>query len=59
MKNVPNNRSSLEVHLETLLVDILSIRFHVTLLEIGGETVHVLVVRQNGQRFGAEKAVSR
>ena len=35
--------------------DLLSIRLHVSLLKVGGEAVHVLVVREQGVRLGAEK----
>ena len=35
--------------------DLLSIRLHVSLLKVGGEAVHVLVVREQGVRLGAEE----
>lgn len=56
---VPNNGSSLVVYLDTLLVNILSVRFHISLLKVGGKAVHVLVVGENGQGFGTEKAGPR
>ena len=55
--NLPDNGTCLVIYLDTGLVDIFSIRFHVSLLKVGGKAVHVLIVGQNGQRFGTEKAV--
>mmetsp|Transcript_16392 Transcript_16392/g.37595 ORF Transcript_16392/g.37595 Transcript_16392/m.37595 type:complete len:276 (+) Transcript_16392:412-1239(+) len=53
----PNNRSGLAVNLFSVLGDVLSVGFHVTLLEVGRESVHVLVVRQNGTGFAVVKVV--
>ena len=36
-------------------LNLLAIRLHVTLLKVGGEAVHVLVVGEQGVRLGAEK----
>ena len=35
--------------------DLLSIRLHVSLLKVGGEAVHVLVVGEQGVRLGTEE----
>mmetsp|Transcript_4222 Transcript_4222/g.8573 ORF Transcript_4222/g.8573 Transcript_4222/m.8573 type:complete len:425 (-) Transcript_4222:52-1326(-) len=53
----PNNGTSLVIHLETVLVDIFSVRLHVTLLKVGRKAVHVLIVWQNGHRFGVKEVV--
>ena len=37
--------------------DALAVALHRELLQVGGETLEVLVVRQHGDRFGAEEIV--
>ena len=41
----------------TVAGDAFSVAFHVALLKIGGETVHVLIVRQDGMSLRAEEIV--
>ena len=38
-----------------MLLNLLSVRLHVALLKVGGEAVHVLVVREQGVRLGTEE----
>lgn len=53
----PNNRTRLVVDLVTSLGDRLAVRFHVTLLEVVGKLVQVLVVRQQRLSLSAVKVV--
>jgi len=53
----PNDGTSLDIDGLAVAINVLSVGFHVSLLEVGGESVHVLIVRKNGHRFGVEKVV--
>ena len=53
----PKDRSCLDIHLLTALADVLSVRFHVSLLEISWESMHVLIIGQNRKSFSLEKVV--
>ncbi|CNU64367.1 Uncharacterised protein [Salmonella enterica subsp. enterica serovar Bovismorbificans] len=53
----PDNWACLVIHGVAATVNVFTVGFHVTLLEVGGETVHILVVRQNGFGFRAEEIV--
>ena len=52
----PDDWSSLDVNGLAIAIDVFSIGFHVSLLEIGSKSMHVLVIRENRQRFCIEKA---
>mmetsp|Transcript_8499 Transcript_8499/g.12413 ORF Transcript_8499/g.12413 Transcript_8499/m.12413 type:complete len:207 (+) Transcript_8499:150-770(+) len=43
----PNNGSSLDIHLLPVPANVLSIRFHITLLKVCRKTMHVLIIWQN------------
>lgn len=44
----PNDGTGLVIHLETLVINVLAVGLHVSLLEVGGEAVHVLIIGKNG-----------
>lgn len=44
----PDDRAGAVIHAVALTVDALAVAFHVALLEVSGEAMHVLVVRQDG-----------
>jgi hypothetical protein len=49
----PDNWTSFEVYILTVFSDPLSIRLHVTLLEVCGKAMQILIVRQEGCRLSA------
>mmetsp|Transcript_3253 Transcript_3253/g.8600 ORF Transcript_3253/g.8600 Transcript_3253/m.8600 type:complete len:231 (-) Transcript_3253:7-699(-) len=51
----PNDRAGRCGHGRAVALYALAVRLHVALLEVGGEAVHVLVVRQDSVRLGAVK----
>lgn len=53
----PEDRTGLVVHALRVAVDGFAVRFHVGLLEVGGEAVQVLVVREHGVAGSAEEVV--
>mmetsp|Transcript_33483 Transcript_33483/g.81083 ORF Transcript_33483/g.81083 Transcript_33483/m.81083 type:complete len:339 (-) Transcript_33483:241-1257(-) len=53
----PDDGSSLVGDLVAVSGNVLSVGFHISLLEVGSESVHVLVIWQNGQGFGSEKVI--
>mmetsp|Transcript_30247 Transcript_30247/g.63716 ORF Transcript_30247/g.63716 Transcript_30247/m.63716 type:complete len:581 (-) Transcript_30247:150-1892(-) len=53
----PNDRSGLDVDLLSVFGDVLPVGFHVPLLEVGGEAMHVLIVREDGEGFGAVEVI--
>lgn len=53
----PENGPSLIIHLFATLGDVFSIRLHISLLEVGWETMHVLIIRQDGESLGLVKVV--
>src|SRR5690554_28589 len=53
----PDNRPRLIVYRSSIPVNIFSITFHISLLEVCCESVHVLVVGQNGLRLCFIKVV--
>ena len=53
----PEDRTRLVVHALAVTVNGLAVRFHVCLLEVGGEAVEVLVVREHGVAGSAEEVV--
>lgn len=44
----PNDGTGLVIHLEALVINVLAVGLHVSLLEVGGEAVHVLIIGKNG-----------
>lgn len=53
----PEDRASLVVYALAVAVNGLAVRFHVGLLEVGGEAVEVLVVREHGVTGSAKEVV--
>mmetsp|Transcript_24882 Transcript_24882/g.37965 ORF Transcript_24882/g.37965 Transcript_24882/m.37965 type:complete len:308 (+) Transcript_24882:34-957(+) len=53
----PDDGTSFALDLLVGAVDVLSIGLHITLLEVSGEAVHVLVVRENSNGLGIEKVI--
>src|SRR5450432_4037606 len=53
----PYDRASGIVHNLPVTAYALAIAFHVSLLEVGGETVHVLVVGKDRDRLGVKEIV--
>lgn len=53
----PDDRASLVIHDVAVTVNVLTVGFHVALLEVSGKAMHVLIVRQNCFGFGAEEIV--
>ena len=53
----PDDGAGLVVDLVAVAIHVLAVGFHVALLEVGGEAVHVLVVGQDGLGFGAVEVV--
>lgn len=53
----PNNGTGLNLDSLAVVVNVLAVGLHVALLKVGSKAVHVLVVRENGKRFGAKEAV--
>ncbi len=53
----PDDGTGLVVDLVAVAVHVFAVGLHVALLEVGGETVHVLVVRQNGFGLGTMEVV--
>ena len=53
----PDDWAGLVVNARAVAGDVLAVGLHVALLEIGGKTVHVLVVGQDGHRLGAEEVI--
>ncbi len=53
----PEDRTRLVVHALRVAIDGLAVGFHVGLLEVGGEAVEVLVVREHGVAGCAEEVV--
>ncbi len=53
----PDDRAGLVIYGVAVTVNVFAVRFHVALLEIRREAVHVLVVRQNGFGFSTEEVV--
>ena len=53
----PNDGAGGVLHSFTVTVHTFAVAFHVPLLKIRGETVQVLVIRQDGMGLGVEKVV--
>lgn len=53
----PDDWASLVIHRIAVTVNVFTVGFHVALLEVGRETVHILVIRQNRFGFGTEEVV--
>ena len=53
----PDDWASLVIHRVAVTVNVFTVGFHVALLEVGCEAVHVLVVRQDRFGFSAEEVV--
>ena len=53
----PDDGAGLVVDFLALLGNVFAVRFHVALLEVGGEAGKVLVVRQDGLGLGAVEVV--
>mmetsp|Transcript_27967 Transcript_27967/g.64778 ORF Transcript_27967/g.64778 Transcript_27967/m.64778 type:complete len:246 (-) Transcript_27967:922-1659(-) len=53
----PKNGSSLHAHLFSVPGDVLPVGLHISLLEVRRKAMHVLIIRQNGNRFGSKKVV--
>src|SRR6266511_1943356 len=53
----PDDGAGRDVYRLAVTVDVLAVALHVALLKVGGETVHVLVIRQNRLRLGAKEIV--
>ena len=53
----PDDGAGLVAHLFPVAAHVFAVALHVALLEIGGEAVQVLVVRQDRLRLGAEEVV--
>ena len=53
----PNYRTGVIIYLLTGAIDGFAIAFHIALLKVGGKSVQVLIVRQNGLTAGAKKLV--
>src|SRR4029078_11448702 len=51
----PDNRARRPRYPVPVAIPMLAIALHITLLKIGGETVHVLIVRKYGFRLNAEE----
>src|SRR6478609_11448006 len=51
----PNHRSGLVKNWLSVSVNRFSIAFHITLLKVCREPVHILIIRQDGLRCGIEK----
>src|SRR5260370_38065710 len=51
----PDNRTGLIVHKSSVERDMLAVALHGQLLQIGGEALQILIVRQHGQGLGAEE----
>src|SRR5690554_882670 len=51
----PNYGAGAVSHFISVSVGMLAIALHISLLKIGGEAVHILVVRQNSFGFGPKK----
>ena len=53
----PDDRAGLPFDLVVVLRDVFAVALHVDLLEVGGEAVHGLVIREDGVGLGAEEVV--
>ncbi|MNT27298.1 hypothetical protein D3C72_1629240 [compost metagenome] len=53
----PDDWASLVIHGVAVTVNVFAVGFHVALLEVGREAVHVLVVRQDRFGFSTEEVV--
>ena len=53
----PDDGAGLVVNRLAVAIHVLAVGFHVALLEVGREAVHVLIVRQDGFRLGAVEVV--
>ncbi len=53
----PDDWASLVIHRIAVTVNVFTVGFHVALLEVGRETVHILVIRQNRFGFSTEEVV--
>src|SRR5271165_7520007 len=53
----PEDRSRLVLGDSAVESDMLAVRLHGKLLEIGGEALEILIVRQDGDRLGVEEVV--
>ena len=53
----PDDRAGLPFDLVVVLRDVFAVAFHIDLLEVGGEAVHGLVIREDGVGLGAEEVV--
>src|SRR4051795_12592747 len=53
----PNHGAGLIIHPQPIFGNALAVAFHIALLEIVGETLHGLVIGQNGVRLGVKKIV--
>src|SRR4030042_4553253 len=53
----PDNRSCLITYFMTVPVNIFPVAFHVPLLEVSREPVHVLIIRQDSLGFSTKKIV--
>src|SRR5690606_25550987 len=53
----PNNGSGLVVHTVSLAIDVFTVTFHISLLEVGRKAVHILVVREYRVALRFEKVI--
>ncbi len=53
----PDDWACLVIHRIAVTVNVFTVGFHIALLEVGRETVHILVVRQNRFGFSTEEIV--
>ncbi|MNN49344.1 hypothetical protein D3C81_1638640 [compost metagenome] len=53
----PDDWASLVIHRIAVTVNVFTVGFHVALLEVGREAVHVLIVRQDRFGFSAKEVV--
>ncbi len=53
----PDDWARLVIHCIAVTVNVFTVGFHVALLEVGREAVHILVIRQNRFGFGTEEVV--
>src|SRR5262249_40351377 len=53
----PDDGAGRDVYRLAVTVDVLAVALHVALLKVSGETVHVLIVRQNSLRLSAKEII--
>src|SRR5262249_60132826 len=53
----PDDGASRDVDHFAVTVNVLTVTLHVALLKVSGETVHVLIIRQNCLRLGTKEII--